>query len=528
MTCADTAGNPIGATGWTEASNAPYVYSQTACSTPGAALQIAVGPNPGGYGDGQGGTLTYTVPSPLSISAYQLNLSNYARSCTIQADGCADGYGHVWLNHQGQIDPAYDFQTLGGTAPGGTFGADDLSGVQSVTLGAACTAPTGTPCDADALIASATITSGVFWLSDPSVPTVSDVGGTLTGPGPLTGTQDITFTATDTASGVYSGIVKVDGTTVTEQVLDANGGLCHDSGQIPGERSFTSPQPCPTQASATLQLNTAALSDGQHHLQVLVDTPAGNQATVYDGTITTDNRTTISSTEPRQRPASTPAGPSGPAPCNAVCDPAPKLTGATLARDALARARSVARSGLTLTGRLTTHTGSPIAGAQLQLVQQAAALGQSPRIIQTATTTATGAWSFRVPVGPSRTLTVTYREHLSDTTAQATLTYREAVAAPVLLRGPRRARVGQRILFEGSLPGGYIPADGELVAMQIFYSGQWRTIDLVRTTPAGRFAYSYQFAGVPAAAYRFRAEVPASAAYPYAANHSPTTTITVQ
>ncbi|HTW13463.1 MAG TPA: hypothetical protein VME01_12010, partial [Solirubrobacteraceae bacterium] len=283
----------------------------------------------------------------------------------------------------------------------------------------------------------------------------------------------------------------------------------------------------PQTEQVDIPVSTAPLTDGQHDLKVVVTDAAQNSSTVLDQTITTANRTAVSSAEPKQRSGAIGSSGASSPPCNGVCDSAPTLVITGPARSAFAGLRDVGRSALALTGRLTAHDGSPIARAQLELIQQASALGQTPRVIETATTSTTGTWSFRVPTGPSRTLTITYREHASESTPAATATYHETVAASVRLRGPRGASIGQRVVFDGSLPGGYIPADGELVAMQIFYSGQWRTIDLVRTTPAGRFAYSYQFAGVPAGNYRFRADVPATSNYPYASNHSAPVTIEV-
>ena len=51
--------------------------------------------------------------------------------------------------------------------------------------------------------------------------------------------------------------------------------------------AFAAPQPCPATENISIPLNTTQLSAGQHQLQVLVKDAAGDQATAYDGTITT-------------------------------------------------------------------------------------------------------------------------------------------------------------------------------------------------------------------------------------------------
>ena len=97
----------------------------------------------------------------------------------------------------------------------------------------------------------------------------------------------------------------------------------------------------------------------------------------------------------------------------------------------------------------------------------------------------------RIPAGPSRTLAVTYRTHLADAAPAATVAVRETVVGAVGLTAPKLARFGRPLLMHGALAGGFIPSGGTLVGMQIFFSGHWRTIDLVRTDAAGRFAYDY-------------------------------------
>ena len=519
MTCADTAGNPIGAAGWSETSNASYVYPQTSCSSAGSSLSVQVGPNPGGYTDGQGGTLTYAVPAPLLIASYSLDLSDFAISCAIQNGACASGYGHVWLNHQGQVDPSYDFQTLGGTAPGGEYGASGLTGVQSVTLGAGCTAPYGTPCPGGVVIATAAVNSGVFQISDPSVPTVSDVGGTLIAGGTLSGTQDITFTASDAGSGVYSGIIRVDGTTISQQILNTNGGLCHDTGQIPGERSFDSAQPCPPQASGTLSLATDQLSDGQHDLQVLVDNAAGNAATVYDGTIITANRTTVSSLLNTAPPA--PVAPVATAPTPAVY--AFALSAGTRALHS-SLTRRYAASSLTLSGTLENEAGVPAAGVTVALWARPVSGGPFVQLRRT-TTTGTGGWSLQAPRGASRVLRIVAGAGGQPTSSPSVVSVTETVLPTLSLRVGTPG--GARLVFSGRLAIAPLGVPLPLVIVEVRGPEGWQAVGApVRVDRQGTYRYVYRSSPLTIGRrFAFRALTPAAALW--AATVSPTHTAEV-
>ena len=69
-------------------------------------------------------------------------------------------------------------------------------------------------------------------------------------------------------------------------------------------------------------------------------------------------------------------------------------------------------------------------------------------------------------------------------------------------------------------PGGYIPAGGTPVSLEIFFGGEWREIALLRTNRRGAFAYRYTFAAIGPATYRFRAQLPHTIGYPFASGAS--------
>jgi hypothetical protein len=120
---------------------------------------------------------------------------------------------------------------------------------------------------------------------------------------------------------------------------------------------------------------------------------------------------------------------------------------------------------------------------------------------------------------------VGYRSRSKDPTFATQLQFHETVAAGVRLSAPRRVHPGRRFAFRGRLAGGYIPRGGALVSLEIYYGGEWREIALLRTNRRGVFAYRYTFAAIGSATYRFRAEVPSTVGYPFAAGASSSTYI---
>ena len=371
-----------------------------------------------------------------------------------------------------------------------------------ITMVSGCTNPDGGANDCDgaslkyaavALLSMATIT-----LEDNSPPQVTVVGGSLTAGTELEGTQTLAITGTDTGSGIYKAILEVDGKEAQNTTVDNNGGHCDNVGQTTdGRPAFLYVVPCELQVNDQyVSINLADIPDGPHRLTVLVTDAAGNATTVL-------NREVIV----------------GRGACNGTCGDQAKLT-ASDAKLLKPITRRYARSGLRLSGALREPTGSPVAGARLELRQQASYTGAPVRAIATTTTNAAGEWTFVVPRGPSRVLLVAWRSHALDAGYAAQLEYHERVFADIGLKAPRRVRVGVPFDFRGELAGGYIPPERSTIQIEIFFSGRWRTIETLRTNSRGRFAYGYTFSTGAGSSYLFRAVIQYSRAYPFLAARS--------
>jgi hypothetical protein len=378
--------------------------------------------------------------------------------------------------------------------PGG--GTGPPAGITMVT---GCENPNGGAnyCDgasikyaAVALMSMATIT-----LEDASPPQVTVVGGTLTTGAELEGTQTLALTGTDSGSGIYKAILDVDGKEAQSTVVDNNGGHCENVGQTTdGKPAFLYVVPCALEVNDQfVSFNLATVPDGPHTLTVVVSDAAGNATTVL-------NRKVVV----------------GRGACNGTCGDHATLT-ATSARLLKPLTRSYAHSGLRLSGTLREPSGAPVAGAHLELLQQASYTGAPIRVAAVVTTSSAGSWTFAVPRGPSRVLLVAWRSHALDAGYAAQLEYHERVFADIALTAPRRVRVGSPFDFRGRLIGGYIPPERGTIQMEVFFSGRWRTIETLRSTSRGRFVYGYTFSTGAGSSYRFRAVTRYTRTYPFLA-----------
>ena len=300
LTCHDLGGNAVGTRGWKVGSaSGEYITFGASCTGGGqGSFGLTMGPDPtGNYYNGNGNTMSYSVPAGLTISSYSLQLYAFGGPCGIQNGQCADGFGDVYVNHTGQSDPNYDYRNLGNGAANTTVGASGLSGVNYVNVGIGCDPgqDSSYPCPGAANPeAQALVSGGSFTLLDSTVPSVANVSGSLLAAGTLTGTDTITFTASDSGGGIYSAAALVDGHQVAQEIPNSNGGLCADLAQpSSATMAFAAPQPCPPTENISLPLDTTLLAAGQHQLQVIVTDAAGDTATAFDGAITTSGPPTV-------------------------------------------------------------------------------------------------------------------------------------------------------------------------------------------------------------------------------------------
>ncbi len=506
LTCHDSTGNAIGDGGWSVGpANGEYITFGDACASDGqGSFGLTMGPDPtGNYYNGNGDTMTYSVPAEITISSYSVQLYAFGNPCGIQNGQCADGLGQVWVNHTGQSDPNYDYRNLGNGAANITVGASGLSGVSDVNVGVSCDPgqDLSYPCPGSANPeAQALVSDGSFTLLDSTIPSVADVSGSLIDGGTLTGTDTISFTAADGGGGIYGATMLLDGHQVLNKVPDSNGGLCANLAPSSSTTmAFASPQPCPTAENVSLPLDTTQFPAGQHHLQVTVTDAAGDLASAYDGTITTSGPPSIGANGGSLRGPHTPNGQS---PCAGEA--------LNLAVNGKTKPPTIL-FGDHATVRGVLHCGTiPIRGARVQIATVGGA--RSAAIDTSVETALDGSFEYKVPRGPDRTLRFSYLAYSDDPGPSATATAAIRIRPRIKLKiSPRGSSNEHTIHWTGVVAGGPYPPQGVTLEVEVQEGRHWRVFDQVVTNRKGRFHYSYRFhATDEPTTYIFRVSLPDS------------------
>lgn len=330
------------------------------------------------------------------------------------------------------------------------------------------------------------IFGGEISLHAPHDPQVSNISGPLVTETPLRGTPSITFSATDEGPGLAYVKVLVDGAVAQSQIIDTNDGHCIP---VAGHDAYTWAYqvPCKTSLGGrTYSLSTAVLSNGVHHIQVLIEDAAGNQSEVLNRTVAIEN------------PGVGSLG-ALPGPGSVLLAGAPN--GSNASANAQLRlglssrvSRSFARRALRIPGRLVNEAGQPIAGATLDILQQVTGAGHS-ELVARARTAANGSFVASVPAGPSRLIAVAYRASAGEAGYAAEAKVRESVRAGVLLEvSPRLTGPEGTITLSGEVEGP-VPRQGIVVDLLVHYRGRWEPFRTPRTNSHGRFRVLYQFEG---------------------------------
>jgi hypothetical protein len=341
-------------------------------------------------------------------------------------------------------------------------------------------------------------------LNDTSNPVPSTVSGSLTTAPQLAGPLDITFNASDTGSGVYRLLLRIDDQLVAANVVDGNGGACSDvnpSNSDPYE--FGSQTPCKSAAGGTFTYDSSQLPDGVHNLKVQVEDAAGNATTLVNHAVTIV---------------------AGRGPANGVG----ASDAAHLAVHWSRTRHKTLRTGIprraVLIGKLVDGAGHPISGATLDVLTRTTVPSSRERATRHGPVTrASGHFTYRVGAhATSRDLRIAYRSHAHDAAPVVQQTLHLRVRAHLRLSArPRQAHAGTVVRFTGRLLSRPIPRRGKQIVLQGRAGhGHWQSFDVVRTDRRGRFHSRYRFRTGARGTYSFRAVSRFEAAYPYIAGHS--------
>ena len=172
-----------------------------------------------------------------------------------------------------------------------------------------------------------------------------------------------------------------------------------------------------------------------------------------------------------------------------------------------------------LFGRLTLNRKA-MAGVAVEVWRQLEGAGDWKRI-GTATTSRTGRFSYKARRGPARTIRFRYpgTALIRGRNADVRLRVRASTSLGV---NHRSVVTGNYVRFRGHLRGGWLPAGGVLVELQVRTRGKWRTFAQPRASGTnGRWSYQYRFETIRGrASFRFRARIRRQRGYPFTTGHS--------
>jgi hypothetical protein len=479
---------------WT-ANAAGGLTVDTSCA--GGTIGVSVAPGATTPNGGQGG-LIFHSPAGTSVAAFTLSrqldyvpappkgthrhYAIYALGGTVFA-GAGDYPGY----------PTGPAHTGRQTVTRGTFPAL-ASAPASNALGllAGCYKRTN-PCSGSTI--DHRIYSADVRVNDPTAPALAvEASGLLAG-GQRDGSEPVTVTASDA-----SGIRRVE-------VVDAVTGVV---GSADSACNYSKPAPCPNLTRKAVR--PTSLPAGARQVTVRVLDTAGNVTA------------------------------RGPFPVDAITPSNRGAFNGTSATDtgslqvAFSHSKSTRRTvsygqRIPIGGRLRNSNGTPVSGAQIEVLTRDLRRGADTIARQSLTTRSDGSFNYRAPASASRLIQFAWRAHVNDTryatSAYLTLNTR---AAATLHASTRRPRVGARMAISGRMQG--VEREGVTVIVQgrVRGSHRWETFADTTASRTGIFKVHYRFrsSGSRGKRFEFRARIRPGATSPYKTGYSKVVTVRVR
>jgi hypothetical protein len=508
--CRTPSGAPAPADGWSGSVVGAESFALDTCEH-GGVLSATLGEEPGRLANADSATWEFAPP-----------VGERLVGATLWRAGDADGGQPprstyiVWLAGPEQGFPFDECDFSAGCETGiASIASTPLSAANRVLVGpanrggnlyatATCRGVAGYPCaegqgDANGYAAALYVYAADITLEQGAGPSVGSVGGELASAGTVSGTSELSVSASDPGAGVYEVSFKIDG-QVVNTVPDENGGRCREaSPAADGLHTFLYVKPCPASVNAQVGLDTTRFANGTHHLVISVIDAAGNTATVLERNLTFQN--------------------AGMGAANGTNPSSQATLAVRWAKTSKATVMSPFGQAQTVIGRLTGPGGDPIAAAAIDVSAIPAYTGAHTVAMSGVRTDAGGNFTVRIPGGvSSRTIQLAYRSHLGDALPAVARTLALRVRAGISLRvSPHVTGVGETIRFRGQLRGGPVPHDGKQLVLEARSPGsRWIQFDDVLTDAKGRFRATYRFKFPGPAHYQFRAVSEPESDYPFA------------
>lgn len=283
-TCHGPGGQALGAAALTPSTAGDGVTATfgSGCDAPVSAL-------------GQGGVRA-SLPSASaagSSAAWTLDIPRAVTLTGVTATRRTAGFGSTPLPDSGlryaatTPDDVIESRSTdaGDGALDGSF-ATSTSGT-SVRFAVTCTTPAATPCPAPVAVELGSLGATV---TDDQPPRGA-VGGIVS---PAVGTLNLALRASDAGLGLADARILLDGRLVS--VMDLAGAACAELSPTDSTVDVRAGATCPESVTdLTMPVDTTALADGDHRLEVVVRDVAGNAVTVADETIRVTNTRPIRS-----------------------------------------------------------------------------------------------------------------------------------------------------------------------------------------------------------------------------------------
>jgi hypothetical protein len=352
------------------------------------------------------------------------------------------------------------------------------------------------------------LAGAVVDLVESVAPSGTITGGGLASTGTKAGTTTLSYTAVDGQSGVARVDAMLDDISVGAVDFSRNVALPLAQ-QGSGPCSYTQIGACPANEAGDIAVDTTKAAAGAHVVKLRITDAAGNVRDVIGPAVTVSNS----------------AGGAGGA--DGVAPGAPNGTNASRSAKIAARFAATKKTSYrvkykgspTIRGTLNDEKGQPIGGARLVVFTRLKRAGARREQITVITTADNGAFTYRLPAGPSRTVTFSYTAFGGDPKATATKNLKTTVRASIAVRPSARApRVANPFRLLGKL--NYLPRSGVRLLIQARNGRRWQTVDTVKTTRGGRYSWRYRFSPTGRGrTFAFRVRVD-SEIYPFAASNS--------
>jgi hypothetical protein len=413
------------------------------------------------YNTVAGASLTVPAAHPnVTISHVDANVTTAAEHVNADPPCCVNQYSFFWWLGSGQN--VFSQEMTGWSQP---IARDIPAGTRVFEMDIYCTYANNDQSCSWWSYPIVSIDRMTVTLQENVPPSAQATGGSLLTGGTLSGTQTLSYSATDADSGVHDVSVQLGKTTVA---TDHYGDRCANDDW----------NACPSrQDRAEMPIDTDQVADGTYPVTLVVTDAAGNTATVDTGRTVTVSNPHASGPGARKKSSSVQL---------------------VMGQGQTRALRTRYGRKLVLTGQALGSDGHPIANAQIDVSSQTAQPGQDFADLGKTQTDTNGAFAFSVPPGPNRTLRFSYTSPVAAgqrARAQTDVVVQSRATAQLKVSAHKVAG-GRRVTFRGQLSGGPFPSGGVPIGFRGKVGKHTRKFADTQTDGQGRFHLTYKFGSV--------------------------------